>query len=114
MLRISVSLRNCGDVVINPGISYTEIQFPPEAPPDAQSQADLVWCQYVRIDHPWADDQAVIEPGETETYSHDVALPDCMRFVQVASVVKCEDGESDRLHWDETTLIDLDRLAKED
>jgi hypothetical protein len=103
--RLVVRLRNCGDVVVDPGTSYTKIQVPPNALPSAQALAETSWFELATILHPWAGDGTIIEPGESESYCHDVPLPDGIRYVQISSVVKCD--EDGRLHWDETTLIDL-------
>jgi hypothetical protein len=110
MLRIAVSLRNCGDVRIDPGISYTKIQLVPSAVPESQALAEYTWQEHALIRHEWSDDGATVEPGETETYSHDVALPAEARYVQVATVVKCEKDDPNGPHWDETTLVDLEAL----
>lgn len=112
MLRLAVTLRNCGEVAINPGVSFTSVQKPPAGLPAAEELVEKSWQEFERIDHPWASHLVVVEPGETETYYHDVAVPAECRYIQVATVVECEDGGDDGLNWDEVTLIDVDQLAK--
>lgn len=112
VLRLAVSLRNCGDVAINPGVSFTSVQKPPARLPVAQDLVEKAWQEFERIDHPWASHLVVVEPGETETYYHDVVVPTECRYVQVATVVECEDGGDEELNWDEVTLIDVGQLAK--
>lgn len=112
VLRVAVSLRNCGDVKIDPGRSYTKIQLPPSAIPTPQALVELTWQELATIRHEWSDDGAIVEPGETETYSHDVALPADARYVQIATVIECAKDDPSGHHWDETTLVDLAQIAK--
>jgi hypothetical protein len=112
VLRLAISLRNCGEVAINPGVSFTAVQKPPAKLPSAQELVEKSWQEFERIDHPWASHLVVIEPGETETYFHDVIVPPECRYVQIATTVECEDGGIDGLNWDEVTLIDVGQLAK--
>jgi hypothetical protein len=108
MLRIGVSLKNCGDVTVDPGVSFTLVQLPPQALPKPKDEVELAWSTLARIEHPWQDDSVIIEPGEVETYYYDVALPVEARFVQVTTIVKPAESWVERFHWDETTLVDLE------
>ena len=112
VLRLGVRLRNCGEVVVDPGASYTEVQIPPESLPGPDAIAERSWRMIATINHPWADNGAIVEPRESDTYWHDVVLADSTRFVQVVSVIECEENGPARLHWDQTTLVDLNQLAK--
>jgi hypothetical protein len=113
VLRLAVTLRNCGEVPINPGTSHTSVQLQPTTPPEPQALAEKSWRDFARIEHRWADHEIVIEPGETETYYHDVVLQPDLKYVQVSTVVACENGTDDGLNWDEVTLVDLERLAND-
>lgn len=111
VLRLAVTLRNCGEVPINPGTSHTSVQLQPITPPEPQELAEKSWREFARIEHPWADHEIVIEPGECETYYHDVVLESDLRYVQVSTVIACQGGTEDGLNWDEVTLVDLELLA---
>jgi hypothetical protein len=63
----------------------------------------------MEIEHGWNRDEVVIEPGETEAYSYDVAIAPDTRWIQLHTLVECDQEGNE--NWDETTLIDLHALC---
>lgn len=107
-VRVGVTIRNCGQVVVNPIVATTEIQLPPTEPPSPYDQPDNSWQTLQAIAHPVSDDGVVIEPNESETYWHDVLVPEHTSYLQVSTTLTCE-GDDDTVR-DETTLIAVPRM----
>jgi hypothetical protein len=121
-LRVIFEIKNCGEVRIDPGQAYTHVQTAPTSKIDPTEIAEDSWHTIQRIEHPLADDEVVIEPGESEEYCYDVPIPDGATYLQLNTCVACAsrkgnaavgDGPAtdpdleDTLHWDATTLIDI-------
>jgi hypothetical protein len=125
-LRLIVHINNSGEVRIDPNQAFTIVQTAPIAV-DPKKTAEDTWSQIYRIDHPLADDEVEIEPGEVEEYSYDIPIPHGTAYLQVHTCLACpparRDNRSDpghapdpdlenTLHWDATTLIDLEAPPK--
>ncbi len=124
-LRIFIDVRNPSEVVLRPGDGATHVQQPPDTIDVEVGSADN-WKDIEKIHHLLSSEGVYIEPKEFETLSHDVKLPDGIRYVQIETIVACKrtkemenfegdaatapdlDDEAER--WTLATLIDLEQL----
>jgi hypothetical protein len=128
ILRLSVKVSNPSGVVIRPGDGTTLVQQPPIGTLDAHAFAPDVWVNIEKIRHCLGYEDVFIEPKESETFTHDIKLPNGIRHLQVATELACErtrEMKVDRAlgrptqdldlpknadRWTLTTLIDLNEL----
>ena len=128
-LRLSIEIRNPSEVTIRPGDGSTQVQRPPAGEFDPKQYSEQFWQDIVRLRHSLGFESVHIEPKESETFTHDINLPDGVRYIQLTTEMACvrtrvmerplalgrpkEDlvinDETDR--WTLTTLIDLEAIS---
>jgi hypothetical protein len=126
ILRVYVTLRNIGDVQINPGRAGTYVQTPPIDAISSEGNAEDKWVDVKHVPHEMQEEGAYLEPGETEDYNFDFPIPPGCTLLQLHTYVECErrtdplpgdpipsEGmgkhDTDYNHWDLTTLVDLEK-----
>jgi len=105
VLRFGVTIQNIGLIELTPTLASSRVQIPPSAGLDPDRQPVDYWTTVREVVHQTRSDEVVLEPGESETYWHDVELPSGAKWAQVHSDITCQGR--DIKYWDETRLISV-------